>query len=88
MEGYRTFAKMAPPLRAQHDVDAIREGLKDGTIDAIATDHAPHDPENKRVPFCCAANGVVGLETLLPLSLELYHKRRHVTAGSPRHPHP
>ncbi|MCC7260805.1 MAG: dihydroorotase [Alphaproteobacteria bacterium] len=73
VEGYRTFAKMSPPLRSQLDKQAVIDGLKDGTIDAIATDHAPHDPESKRVPFCCAANGIVGLETALPLSLALYH---------------
>lgn len=68
---YRTFAKMAPPLRANSDVEAVREGLRDGTIDAIATDHAPHDQDSKRVPFAHAANGIVGLETMLPLSLEM-----------------
>ena len=70
---YRTFAKMAPPLRSEANRTAIVEGLKDGTIDAIATDHAPHDQEIKRLPMAHAANGIVGLETLLPLSLELYH---------------
>ncbi len=71
---YRTFAKMNPPLRAEKDRLAIIEGLKDGTIDAIATDHAPHDQESKRVPLSSAAFGIVGLETMLPLSLELYHQ--------------
>ena len=71
---YRTFAKMAPPLRDEENRLAVLEGLDDGTIDAIATDHAPHDQESKRVPFAHAANGVVGLETLLPLSLELHHR--------------
>ncbi len=75
---YRTFAKMAPPLRSDANRAAIVEGLKDGTIDAIATDHAPHDQESKRLPMAHAANGIVGLETLLPLSLELYH-RGHMT---------
>ena len=70
---YRTFAKMAPPLRSEANRTAIVEGLKDGTIDAIATDHAPHDQESKRLPMAHAANGIVGLETLLPLSLELFH---------------
>ena len=70
---YRTFAKLAPPLRSERNRAAIVEGLKDGTIDAIATDHAPHDQESKRLPMAHAANGIVGLETLLPLSLELYH---------------
>jgi dihydroorotase len=70
---YRTFCKMNPPLRAEKDRLAIIEGLKDGTIDAIATDHAPHDEESKRVPMTHAAFGIVGLETMLPLSLSLYH---------------
>ena len=70
---YRTFAKMAPPLRSEANRKAMVEGLKDGTIDAIASDHAPHDQESKRVPMERAANGIVGLETMLPLSLELYH---------------
>jgi len=72
---YRTFCKMNPPLRAEKDRKAIIEGLKDGTIDAIATDHAPHDEESKRVPMTHAAFGIVGLETMLPLALTLYHKK-------------
>lgn len=71
---YRTFSKMNPPLRAEKDRMAVIEGLRDGTIDAIATDHAPHDQESKRVPLSSAAYGIVGLETMLPLSLGLYHK--------------
>lgn len=74
VEEHRAYAKMNPPLRAQKDVEAILEGLKDGTIDAIATDHAPHEPEAKRVPMDEAAFGIVGLETMLPVSLTaLYH---------------
>lgn len=72
---YRTFCKMNPPLRAEKDRLAVIEGLIDGTIDAIATDHAPHDEESKRVPMANAAFGIVGLETMLPLSLNLYHKK-------------
>lgn len=75
VENYRTFAKMNPPLRAEQDRLAIIEGLKNGTIDAIATDHAPHDQESKRVPLASAAFGIVGLETMLPLALTLYHKK-------------
>lgn len=71
VEGYRTNAKMAPPLRARSDVDALRAGLADGTIDAIATDHAPHHVDEKDCEFDQAANGVIGLETLLPLGLKL-----------------
>ena len=69
--GYDTDAKMSPPLRSARDRNALLEGLAQGIITVIATDHAPHDPDSKRVAFCCASNGVVGLETLLPVSLEL-----------------
>jgi dihydroorotase len=72
---YRTFAKLSPPLRSERDRRAIVDGLADGTIDAIASDHAPWDQDSKRLPFSSAAYGIVGLETLLPLSLELYHNR-------------
>jgi len=71
VEGWNTHAKMNPPLRHPDDVAAIREGLADGTIDAIATDHAPHGVMDKQVPYAEAANGVIGLETALPLTLEL-----------------
>ncbi len=70
---YRTFAKLSPPLRNEADREAVIEGLKDGTIDAIASDHAPHDEDTKRLPFAQAAFGGIGVETLLPVSLELYH---------------
>jgi dihydroorotase len=69
--GYNTNAKMAPPLRQREDVEAIKEGLRDGTIDAIATDHAPHHRDEKEVEFDQALNGIVGLETALPLTLKL-----------------
>jgi len=68
---YDTNAKMAPPLRTQADVDALRAGLADGTIDAIATDHAPHHADEKECEFERAANGIVGLETALGLALRL-----------------
>lgn len=71
VEDYRTFSKMNPPLRAERDRLAVIAGLADGTIDAIATDHAPHDQESKRVPMDSASFGIVGLETMLPLSLNL-----------------
>lgn len=70
---YRTFAKLSPPLRAEEDRRAVVAAIKDGTIDVIASDHAPHDQDSKRLPFTQAEFGVVGLETLLPLSLELVH---------------
>jgi dihydroorotase len=73
--GYNTFAKVNPPLREQADVDAVIQGLADGTIDAIATDHAPHSPIEKAVEFDLAAFGMVGLETAVPLALALVHKK-------------
>ena len=69
---YRTFAKLSPPLRAEADRQAVVEGVKNGTIDAIASDHAPQDEDAKRLPFAQAACGGIGLETLLPVSLEFY----------------
>ncbi|MDA8163881.1 MAG: dihydroorotase [Desulfobacteraceae bacterium] len=68
---YDTRAKMNPPLRSRADVEAIREGLRDGTLDAIATDHAPHSILEKDVEFDAAANGIIGLETAVPLALAL-----------------
>ena len=74
VEGYDTNAKMNPPLRTEMDRQAIMAGLADGTFDAIATDHAPHSILEKEVEFDLAANGIIGLETSLPLSLELVRK--------------
>jgi dihydroorotase len=71
VEGYDTNAKMAPPLRTRADVEALRAGLADGTVEAIATDHAPHHLDEKDCEFDQAANGVVGLETALGLGLKL-----------------
>ena len=68
---YDTNAKMNPPLRTAADVQALIDGIRDGTIDAIATDHAPHHRDEKDVEFECAAHGIVGLETALPLCLRL-----------------
>jgi dihydroorotase len=69
--GYNTFAKVNPPLRTERDRIAVIQGLKDGTIDAIATDHAPHSALEKECEFQIAANGIIGLETAVPLSLNL-----------------
>lgn len=71
VEGYNTDAKMNPPLRSKIDREAVLDGLKDKTLEVIATDHAPHALVDKDVEFSQAANGVVGLETMLPLSLAL-----------------
>ena len=69
--GYNTHAKMNPPLRTLQDVQAIKEGLRDGTIDVIATDHAPHATQEKQLEFTEAPFGIVGLETALSLTLAL-----------------
>jgi len=76
IRGYDTNAKMAPPLRTARDREALREGLADGTLDCIATDHAPHAAYEKDVEFCAAPFGVVGLETALPVVLDLVRERR------------
>jgi len=68
-------AKMNPPLREAADVAAIKAGLADGTIDAIATDHAPHQGHEKGIDFNQALNGIIGLETSLPLSLKLVEEK-------------
>ncbi|MEZ5836469.1 MAG: dihydroorotase [Geminicoccaceae bacterium] len=73
VEGYRTFAKVSPPLRSEEDRRAVVEGLRDGTIDVIASDHDPQDQDSKRQPFAQAASGVIGIETMLSVSLRLYH---------------
>jgi dihydroorotase len=65
--GFNTNAKVNPPLRTKEDLEAVKKGLSDGTIDAIATDHAPHAEEEKDVEFDFAASGMVGLETALSL---------------------
>lgn len=70
---YRTFGKLVPPLRRDEDRRAVIAGLADGTIDAICSDHAPLDQDSKRLPFAQAVPGIVGLETLLPLTLSLVH---------------
>lgn len=69
VEGYDTNAKMNPPLREDADRDAIRQAIKDGTIDVIATDHAPHHYDAKEREFDDAPNGIIGLETALPLAV-------------------
>ena len=71
IKNYNTNSKMNPPLRTEQDREAICQGLADGTIDAIATDHAPHSIIEKAVEFDQAANGIIGLETAVPLGLKL-----------------
>jgi dihydroorotase len=74
VEGYNPNAKMNPPLRTEQDREALWEGLQDGTIDAIATDHAPQHEDEKKLEFENALNGVVGLETAVPITLELIRR--------------
>src|ERR687887_1523580 len=70
---------MAPPLRTEADVEAIIEGLKDGTLEVIATDHAPHAPEKKARELDQAPNGVIGLETLLPVCVKALIEPGHLS---------
>jgi len=71
VDGYNSNAKMNPPLRTAADVAAVRAGVRDGTLDVIATDHAPHHRDEKDVEFDAALNGIIGLETAVPLALRL-----------------
>lgn len=73
---YRTFAKLSPPLRSEADRQSVLDGIADGTIDAIASDHSPHDQDSKRLPFAQAEAGAVGLETLLALTLAPVHQNK------------
>lgn len=73
VSGYNTNAKVNPPLKTEEDREAIKEALKSGVIDVIATDHAPHHIDEKKVPFQEAVNGISGLETAFSLSLKLVH---------------
>ena len=70
---FKTFLKISPPLRKENDRKALIQGVKDGMIDVIVSDHKPEDEESKRLPFAQAAEGSIGIETLLSLALELYH---------------
>ncbi len=70
---FKTFLKLSPPLRSENDRESMVSGIKDGLIDVIVSDHTPEDEESKRLPFSQAATGAIGIETLLPLSLEMFH---------------
>jgi dihydroorotase len=78
---YNTNAKMCPPLRSAADRDAILEGILDGVVDAIATDHAPHAVHEKEVEFDQAPNGILGLETAFGLALKWLHKEGKLPLG-------
>ena len=70
---FRTFLKLSPPLRLEEDRVSLVKGIKDNLIDVIVSDHIPEDEESKRLPFAQAATGAIGIETLLPLALEMHH---------------
>ena len=70
---FKTFLKLSPPLRLEDDRLALVQGIKSGLIDVIVSDHIPEDEEGKRLPFAQAATGAIGIETLLPLALEMHH---------------
>jgi len=72
---FKTFLKLSPPLRTEEDRLSLVEGINDGTIDVIVSDHKPEDEESKRLTFDKAATGAAGIETLLSLSLELFHNQ-------------
>jgi len=72
---FKTFLKLSPPLRTESDRQALVESVNDGTIDVIVSDHKPEDEESKRLTFAQAATGASGVETLLPLALELFHNK-------------
>jgi len=76
---FDTRTKMSPPLRSQEDVDAVIEGLADGTLDCIASDHAPHAYEEKMVEFDQAPNGIIGLQTSVPLALDQLVRTKKVS---------
>ncbi len=70
---FKTFLKLSPPLRLEDDRLSLVKGIKDNLIDVIVSNHMPEDEEGKRLPFAQAATGAIGIETLLPLALEMYH---------------
>ena len=72
---YKTYTKIMPPLRTNSDRLSLIAGLKDGTIDAIVSDHKAEDPDSKRLPFAQAGFGAIGTQTLLPITLSLYHNK-------------
>jgi len=72
---FKTFLKLSPPLRTEKDRTSLVEGVNNGTIDVIVSDHKPEDEESKRLTFSKAATGASGIETLLPLALELFHNK-------------
>jgi dihydroorotase len=82
VEGYNTNAKMNPPLRSAADVEAVQQAVKDGTIDVIATDHAPHHNDEKQREFSDAPNGIIGLETALAVNVTWLVKSGIISLGT------
>ncbi|MDD5602842.1 MAG: amidohydrolase family protein, partial [Eubacteriales bacterium] len=80
-DNFNTLAKVNPPLRTAADVDAVIEGISDGTIDFIVTDHAPHHIDEKNVEFELAANGITGFETAFSLAYTYLVKSGHISLG-------
>ena len=72
---FKTFLKLSPPLRTENDRQTLVEAVNDGIIDVIVSDHKPEDEESKRLTFSQAATGATGVETMLPLALELFHNK-------------
>lgn len=82
IDGTNTYAKMNPPLREQSDVDFLKEAIRDGVIEALATDHAPHSADEKQQAFEKAPNGIIGLETLIPLTMTELLEQGYLTRTS------
>ncbi len=76
VKDWRTFAKVSPPLRTEDDRQAVEEAISNKIITCIASDHSPHDTDTKRLPFEQASSGAIGFDSLLPISLELFHKKK------------
>jgi dihydroorotase len=74
VKGFNTQAKMSMPLRSEEDIEALLDGLKDGAIDCVASDHAPHEEDSKNIEFARASFGILGLQTTVPVLFELVHK--------------
>jgi dihydroorotase len=75
INSFNSMCHVLPPLRSQRDMEALRQAVKDGVIDAICSDHQPHEPDAKQAPFASTQPGISSLETLLPLTLRLVHEQ-------------
>ena len=75
LNSFNSMCHVLPPLRSQRDMEALRHAISDGVIDAICSDHQPHEPDAKQAPFASTQPGISSLETLLPLTLRLVHEQ-------------